>query len=254
MENKTGAPQERSHKGRMQLLIGSLVVLIPTAFFGTRYAIKLIKEKFNKKKHDNSDQTTGDQTDQTTLQTPAHRVPRTGLPARHAGDAFPLDLRSKGTKVRELQQSLIRTYGPAIFPKYGADGIFGSELATFLRSKGYGVPLQETDFKKITQEQKPPTALLTFDPAAIAKGIYGAILVKDYSSAITLLKAIPHPGAYSQVSEKFKALYRVNGVRQTLVNAMLSSFAEKSQKENTKQVFLKMGLKYAAATDKWSLT
>ena len=78
-------------------------------------------------------------------------------------------------------------------------------------------------------------------------------VAKDYNSAITLLKAITNTTNYSLISEKFKN-YRLNGgVRQTLVTALFKSFPEKSQKENTKQVFLKMGLKYNEASDKWSI-
>lgn len=221
------------------------------AFFG----IKQFK-KSKSENNDNSDQTTSDVDTKIPVQSNTNNKPRASLPTANAGNAFPLRVRSKGDKVLELQQSLIRTYGSGIFPKYGADGQFGSELESFLRSKGYGIPLSEADFKKITQTQTPaqaPKPLVAFDPAAIARGVYKAILENDYSSAITLLKAITNPTNYSLVSEKFK-LYRLNGgVRQTLVTAMLNSFSEKSQKENSKQVFLKMGLQYNAASDKWSL-
>ncbi len=217
------------------------------AFLG----IKHFKKQKNKS-DDNDNQTPSDLDNKIPVQANTNSVPRASVRPAATGATFPLNLRAKGNKVLELQQSLMRTYGSGIFPKYGADGDFGSELASFLRSKGYGVPLSEADFKKITQAQTPKP-LVAFDPAAIAKGVYNAIMGKDYSSAITLLKAITNPTNYSLVSEKFK-LYRLNGgVRQTLVTAMLNSFAEKSQKENTKLVFQKMGLQYNAATNKWSL-
>lgn len=254
MDNNSEVPQERSHKGRMQLLIGSLAVLIPTAFFGTKYAIKLIKNKLKRKQNDDdTTQTTDDLDSKIPVQTRSNHSPRAGVPVVHAGNAFPLNLRSKGDKVLQLQQSLMRTFGTGIFPKYGADGIFGTELRDFLGAKGYAVPLSEADFKKITQTQTAPPPLVTFDPAAIAKGIYNAMVAKDYSSCITLLKAITNPTNYSLVSARFK-FYRLNGgVTQTLVNAMFNTFPEVSQRETTKQVFLKMGLKYNNITSKWSL-
>lgn len=233
-------------KKAVLLTLGTLA-LGTLAFFG----IKHFKKPKNES-NDNSDQTTDDLDTKIPVQTHPNNKPRTSLRPVNASNAFPLALSAKGDKILQLQQSLMRAYGSGIFPKYGADGQFGSELASFLRSKGYGVPLSEADFKKITQAQTPKP-LTTFNPAAIAKGVYNAIIGKDYSSAITLLKAITNPTNYSLVSEKFK-LYRLNGgVRQTLVTAMLNSFSEKSQRENTKQVFLKMGLQYNAATDKWSL-
>ncbi len=221
------------------------------AFLG----IKQFK-KHKTQSDDDIDQTTTDLDTKIPVQTNSNPKPRASVYTGNANSSFPLKLGSKGAKVVELQQSLMRTFGSGIFPKYGADGQFGSELSTFLRSKGYAIPLQESDFKKITQGQKPQATapLLIFDPAAIAKGVYNAILAKDYAAAITLLKAITSPTNYSLVSDKFK-MYRLNGgVRQTLVTAMLNSFAEKSQKENTKKVFQKMGLKYNAAGDKWSLS
>jgi hypothetical protein len=219
------------------------------AFFGIKHFKKQKTEN-----NDNNNQTPSDLDSKIPVQINSNNKPRTSIRVAATGASFPFTVRAKGNKVLELQQSLMRTYGAGIFPKHGADGEFGSELASFLRSKGYGVPLSEADFKKITQAQtQAATPLVAFDPAAIAKGVYNAIMGKDYSSAITLLKAISNPTNYSLVSEKFK-LYRLNGgVRQTLVTAMLNSFSEKSQKENTKLVFKKMGLQYNTATNKWSL-
>jgi hypothetical protein len=85
---------------------------------------------------------------------------------------------------------------------------------------------------------------------SIAKAIYDAIIAKDYTSSITLLKGIKSTTDYSLVSEQLKT-YRINGVRQTLVNAMLNAFTESSQKLGIQEVFKSMGLKYDGT--KWSL-
>lgn len=236
-------------KAKKAVLISLGTLALGTlAFFGIKH-LKKRKEENN----DDTTETTDQPDNKIPVQTRTNYPPRTGLPAVHAGNAFPLNLRSKGDKVLQLQQSLMRTFGSGIFPKYGADGIFGTELRDFLRTKGYAIPLSETDFKKITQTQTPPPPLVTFDPAAIARGIYNAMVAKDHSSCITLLKAITNPPNYSLVSARFK-LYRLNGgVTQTLVNAMFNTFPEVSQRETTKQAFLKMGLKYNATADKWTL-
>ncbi|PBQ32750.1 hypothetical protein CNR22_13515 [Sphingobacteriaceae bacterium] len=235
-------------KKAVLLSLGTLA-LGTLAFFG----IKHLKKQKNES-NDNSDQTTDNLDTKIPVQTHTNSLPRTSVRPANAGNAFPLNLGAKGNKVLELQQSLVRTFGASIFPKYGADGVFGTELADFLRNKGYGVPLSEAEFKKITQTQTTTqTPLTIFDPTSIALGIYKAIVAKDFNSVITLLKAITNTKNYSLVSEKFKN-YRVNGgVRQTLVTALFKSFPEKSQTEATKQVFLKMGLKYNEATDKWSI-
>lgn len=240
------ASNKAKAKKAVLLSLGTLA-LGTLAFFG-------IKQFKKTKSNDNSDQTTDNLDHQVPVQTSSNPVPRTGVRPANAGNAFPLKLGAKGNKVVQLQQSLMRTFGANIFPKYGADGAFGTELANFLRAKGYGIPLSESDFKKITQAQPAAqTPLTIFDPSAIAKGIFNAIIAKDYNSATTLLKAITSTSHYSLVSEKFKNYRLYGGVRQTLVTAMFKFFPEKSQRENTKQVFQRMGLKYSEAADKWSI-
>ncbi len=246
MENTQGVTDKSKTKKVVLLSLGTLT-LSALAFLG----IKKLKKPKNKT-DDNVNQTPDPATFKIPVQSSTDRPARTSLSANRAGAAFPIRLNSKGDKVLAVQRALIRSYGSGIFPKYGADGFFGKELEGFLRSKGYAIPLSEEDFKKITgpQEQAP---LTIFDPTAIAKGIYNAILSKDFRSAITLLKSIGNTINYSLVSEKFQ-LYRINGgVRQTLVNAMLNAFPEKSQKEESQSVFLKIGLKNNPATGKWSL-
>ncbi len=247
MENNEAEIKKKRTKKVVLFSLGTLV-LGTLAFFGIKH--------FKKTKNENNDNTDNQTTDnldsETPVQTPAHTKSHTGLPPSRNSDAFPLRLGAKGDKVRLLQQALLRAYGAAILAKYGADGQFGNELESALRSKGYAVPLQEADFLKITGEKKEetkaaPATISKFDPAAIAKGIYYSIVAKDYTAAITLLKGIRDTTNYSLVSGEFKN-YRINGVRQTLVNAMLGSFSEKSQKQNTQTVLKSMGLKYDGKT------
>ena len=56
---------------------------------------------------------------------------------------------------------------------------------------------------------------------------------------------------YAAVSEKFKS-YRINGVRQTLVNGLLNSFTDETQKQKIRMEFLRIGLQYDGS--KWSLS
>lgn len=186
-------------------------------------------------------------------------VVHSALPTVHVTASFPLRLGAKGDTVLRLQRALITSFGAGVFKKYGADGYFGKELESVLKSKGYSVPLSETDFNKITQEKKevatnstanqtPPPPLETFNPNAIAKAVSDSITAKDYTTSITLLKGIKNTTDYSLVSEQLKN-YRINGVRQTLVNAMLSTFTESSQKLSIQETLKKIGLKYA--NSKW---
>ena len=251
MENNQVETKTTTTKEKVLLGLGA-TALATALFFGTRYGIRKAKEKLlNKLQDDKINQTTTDLDTKIPVQTRSNSVPRTSVRPTATGATFPLNLRAKGNKVLELQQSLMRTYGSGIFPKHGADGEFGSELASFLRGKGYGIPLSETDFKKITKTEVPKP-LIAFDPAAVAKGLFLTIRSKNFNSALLLLKVIKTTARYAQVSEQLQH-YFINGVRQTLVNAMLNTFTEVSQKATIKDVFQKMGLKYNAATDKWSL-
>lgn len=250
--NNNQVDTAKKSKTKKVVLFGLGTLALGTlAFFGFKH---FTKPKNND--NDENDQTTNDLDNKTSFQTPANPKPRTSLPSPGISDAFPLRFGSKGDKVRSVQQALITTYGAGILKKYGADGHFGGELNTALRRKGYGIPLSESEYNKITgkkeETQTPPPPLVTFDPVAIAKAIYTAIVGKDFSTTLTLLKAIKSTTEYSLVSEQIKNSYRIAGVRQTLVNAALTTFTESSQKAKVQEAFKNMGLKYDGT--KWSLS
>jgi hypothetical protein len=229
-------------------------ISLGTLALGTVAALGIKKLRNKKKKtSDENENAQGDLVaTQVPVQSPAATVPPAAIPAAGVNTAFPLAPGARGETVRKLQQAVIRKYGATALPKYGTDGMFGSELTAALRKAGYNVPLKEEDYSKIVQET-PSSKLVPFHPDTIALGLYTAITQKDYALSVTLLKSIGTAANYAKVAAIFKR-YFVNGVRQTLVNAMLSVFNTSEQKENTRQIFLGMGLKYNAGTDKWSLS
>jgi peptidoglycan hydrolase-like protein with peptidoglycan-binding domain len=220
----------------------------------TFFGIKLFKKSKNKTNED--DLETNSELDVKTVnQTTANPVVHSPIHSVYVAPFFPLKMGAKGDNVLRLQRALIKSYGAGILKKSGADGQFGSELATALKSKGYQIPLQEADYNKITEEKKietpkNPAPLVSFDASAIAKSIYATVNAKDFDSSITLLKGIKNTTDYSLVSEQLKP-FRINGVHQTLVNAILTTFTERSQKLKIQEVFKTMGLKYNGT--KWSL-
>lgn len=225
----------------------------------TFFGIKLFKNHKTKTTDDNSNEN-NDVDTETTNQNPTKPVVHSSLPSAHANSSFPLRFGSKGDRVLRLQRALITTYGAGVFEKYGADGYFGKELESVLRNKGYQLPLSESDFNKITQEKKlstssttiqtqtPPQSITSFNSSAIAKAIYDSLIAKDFPTSITLLKGIKNTTEYNLVSEQLKS-YRINGVRQTLVNAFLNTYSSDAQKLSIRVVFIKMGLKYT--NGKW---
>ena len=168
-----------------------------------------------------------------------------------SSDDFPLKQGSKGENVRTLQEALIRKYGRSILPKYGADGGFGSETAAALKKIKLPTTISETLFNVLTQGSGNGAGSAdNIDLSALGTKLYNATVRRDFSIVLSLLKKIKSSADYSTVSESFKR-YRLNGVRQTLVNGLLSIFKSSSQKEQLRLAFATMGLTYDGS--KWSL-
>lgn len=157
---------------------------------------------------------------------------------------FPLKKGSKGENVRLLQEALIAKYGKTILPKYGADGDLGTETLNALKKAGLPSSITESTFNVLTQSPK-------VDKSTLGKDLYNAAIAKDFNKVMSLLKSMNSTQDYSAANEVFKT-YRINGVRQTIVNGLLSSFTKTDQKEKIKLEFLRMGLQFDG--NKWSLS
>lgn len=165
-------------------------------------------------------------------------------PKPSRNDNFPLKKGSKGENVKALQEALIAKYGKSILPKYGADSDFGSELVNALKKAGLPDSIDETTYNVLVKGSSP-------DPSATATQLYAAATKKDYAKTISLLKTLRNTSDYKAVSDVF-VNYRINGVRQTLVNGLLNSFGDEKQKQGIRLAFSNMGLKYDGS--KWSLS
>jgi len=172
---------------------------------------------------------------------------RSGSSSTGNSDDFPLKRGSKGENVRALQEALIRKYGRTILPKYGADGGFGAETTAALKKVKLPGTISETLFNVLVQGN---SNVESTDLPTLGTKLYNAAIRKDFSTVVSLLKNIRSSADYSAVSDSFKK-YRLNGVRQTLVNGLLSTFKSSSQKEQLRLAFATMGLMYDGS--KWSL-
>ena len=161
-----------------------------------------------------------------------------------SNDGFPLRRGSKGSQVKALQESLMAKYGNNILPRYGADGSFGAEMAAALRKLKMPASISQTTFNVLVQGK-------TTTKTNLAQQLYQAATNEDYKTALALLKTIKSKDEYSSIGNQFKN-YRINGVRQTLVNAMLNVFTEDEQKQAIRFEFIRMGLQYDGK--KWSLS
>jgi len=186
--------------------------------------------------------------------TPPHKnsfsIPNNTLAAN---DDFPLKKGSKGAKVKQLQQFLIAKLGAGSLGKSGADGDFGSKTEAGLIKAGYPASIDESTFNVMVQgDSSSSNGGSGFDADGTATELYNAVIKKDFSATITSLQKLNSTEDYSSVSTSFKNNYRINGVHQTLVNGILSSFSDPKQKQTIRLQFIRMGLKYDGK--KWSLS
>lgn len=234
MEQILEQQAQPSGKGKKILLIGlSLAATGTLGYFGYQW--------YQKRKQNQTENETPD-LDLTPPEKNSFSLPT--APAKR-NDDFPLKKGSKGTRVKQLQDALIEKHGKETLPKYGADGDFGSEMVTALSKLNYPSSIDENTFNVIVQQGG-------LDDDLAAKELYNAAIKKDFSSAIKSLQKLKSKEDYSSVSEIFKTNYRINGVRQTLVNGMLNSFSDEKKKQAIRLQFTRMGLNYDGS--KWSLS
>ncbi len=176
-------------------------------------------------------------------------------------NSFPIKFGSKGDLVKQIQNELLKKYGKAILPKYGADGYYGKELESALISKGFPKTIDLAEFNKIlainTKGSEPNTtnsselATSTKEKIDIAKNVWLFCTTKNLSKLLEQLKRIKTVEDYKGVNDLFKTI-RLDGVRQTIVNGTLNSFSDDTSKQLIRQEFIRVGLKYDG--DKWSLS
>lgn len=186
--------------------------------------------------------------------TPQHHSPKT---IAISSSGFPLKFGSKGALVKQLQEVLVQKYGASILPKYGADGYFGKELQTALKTKGYSDTVDMAEFTKIISSSTQPSSTDNapeepkIDALTIAKNIWSYAFNRKLSTLLTEMKKINNTEDYKAVNDIFKAM-RLQGVRQTLVNGTLNSFDDDTSKQLIRNEFIRIGLKYNGS--QWSLS
>ena len=240
VKNKQTKPSDaKKSGGKKWLLLGlSVAATGALSYFGFQYWKK------HKQATDGSNNDVPDTNEETkSTYSPPKTKPHTQA-TETITDAFPLIKGSKGNNVKAFQEALIKKYGKAILPKYGADSDFGSELVTALKKVGLPESINETTFLLIVKGAG-------IDHTSVAKELYNSAMSKNFTKAIGLLKTLRNAEDYKTVSDTF-VTYRIGGVRQTLVNGMLNSFSDAKQRDAIRLVFSTMGLKYDG--NKWSLS
>ncbi len=229
----------KSNKGKYILVGLGIVAIAGTAYY------------FLTRNKPNNDFVSDDFSNSLEEEQPVKQVSSGG-----SSSGFPLKKGSRGDLVKNIQEFLIQKYGASVLPKYGADGVWGSELDTALISKGFATTIDADTFAKLIASGAVPTTTTSgnkpkFNPELLATNLRLAILDNNLTKALTSLSKIFTVKGYSMVNEEFKKV-RIYGVRKTLVNALLSQFSDESEKKKLNEQFYRMGLKYNGS--QWSLS
>ena len=225
--------QSGSGKGKVVLIGVGIVGLGTLAFFGWR-KWKSIQEEAPTELQEKSDPST------TTSSSPNKSY---SAPARN--DNFPLKRGSKGERVKKIQRLLVKK---GLLDEKDVIGEFGPKTEAGLLKAGLPKVINESTFNTITSDTPKVTIPVSvpdapIDASTFAEGLYNAARSKNFSAAITMLRLMKSTADYTAVSNIFKTKF-LNGVRQTLVNGMLNSFSDPSQKDTLRKAFVAMGLKY----------
>jgi len=161
-----------------------------------------------------------------------------------ANDNFPLKKGSKGPRVVQLQEALIKK-GATL----KADGKFGAATIAALKTAGYRDTVDETTFSSITGTQ--PVLQIIFNPADLAKKLYSAANGKNEQGVLAILEQIKTVNDYSAVNEYYK---KQSFISKTIVTDLLEyAFKDDPTSQAViKQQFKRIGLKVNNA-GVWSL-
>ena len=110
------------------------IILIGLSVLGTGVA-GFLGWNYWKKKKANQEEDTTSFTESPSVNT---------APAKN--DNFPLKRGSKGNRVTQLQNALVKKYGASILPKYGVDGMFGKEVEAALVRAKMPTSINETNY------------------------------------------------------------------------------------------------------------
>ena len=129
--------EKTAQNKRKKILIGLGVLGTGVAgFFGWHYWR-------NKKKANQEDDSTAITDSSSSLTTTSTNT----TSARN--DEFPLKKGSKGNRVTQLQNAIVKKFGASALPKYGVDGMFGNEVAAALVRAKMPTTIDQATYTKI---------------------------------------------------------------------------------------------------------
>jgi hypothetical protein len=191
MENKT-------HNKRKTILIGLGVLGTGVAGFLGWHYLK------NKKK--------ANQEEDTSSMTESSGGGSSSMPSAK-NDDFPLKRGSKGNRVTQLQNALVKKYGASILPKYGVDGMFGKEVEAALVRAKMPTSINEINYTKLvggglTGLIKHGEEIVTITACEIFKA-HGKVSIKVPKHIVLGHKEFTHQGWMYFIPKNSTELFRV---------------------------------------------
>ncbi|HTF04151.1 MAG TPA: hypothetical protein VK826_08995 [Bacteroidia bacterium] len=183
---------------------------------------------------------------------------------------FPIQNGSRGEYVKNLQTALMNKYGANILPKWGADGVWGSELTkaltemglkttidnttytdyvtgNFAGSKTNNVPANTTANTSIVKDviKSVLPSWITDPNIKIGYQLFDAAKAKNIATTLSLLAKLKNTNEYSAASQGFQMRpYEPPFRKYTLVTGLLDAFkTSPDSKAKLRSEFRRMGLK-----------
>jgi hypothetical protein len=182
---------------------------------------------------------------------------------------FPLQKGSRGELVANLQRALINKFGTIVLPKWGADGVWGSELTTALASKGLKTVIDNATYSNYVMgnfgssgsSSTPKTTANTSIVRDIVKSVVPSFVTdpnikigfqlfdtakaKNIGATLQLLTKLKNTNDYSSASQGFQMRpYEPPFRTYTLVTGLLDAFKDSADnKAKLRTEFRRMGLR-----------
>jgi len=192
-------------------------------------------------------------------------------PSIPVSTGFPIQKGSRGEYVRNLQNALLNKFGASVLPKWGADGIWGSELTKALTDKGLNTVIDNATYQNYitgnfgsssnSNPSQPKTTANTSFVTDVIKSVipswvtdpnikigfqlFDAAKAKNISTTLSLLAKLKNTNDYSSASQGFQMRpYEPPFRTYTLVTGLLDAFkASTDSKSKLRAEFRRIGLK-----------
>lgn len=175
--------------------------------------------------------------------------------SQYRPDNFPLSIYTQGERVKQIQRTLNSRFNAGL----SDDGYWGPKTQSALLRYGQATVFNnKTELSVFLGATNSTNAASTF--SEMATSLAHAVRKRSSSSIMAVLAKMKTTGDYKALSDLFSQTRTPNAIgifsRRTVVNALVGDDMPwtREQKIAHAKELLRMGLKYSASRDKWSLS